>query len=238
MPQTGGDLAKGSTARYIESDVASEKLPDHVKKPLHLNPHIVRNASLPRQAVPPTRAEGSTAISTASTITLPAASVASRFNVIPGRPLPQTPFRLTLFPLNLLPLACSGYPFACLSPAKAGPLPSVEPANRTQIQSATAANAGSSSQLYFEVGKFKDPLLAYRATDSLTRLGFHATVVTKGHFWANAYHVLVGPNDDDKAEDIRKKLMSSGFKPQVFERGSRNLAVYGGLRDHEPFVAF
>jgi hypothetical protein len=88
------------------------------------------------------------------------------------------------------------------------------------------------------VGKFKDPLLAYRATDSLTRLGFHATVVTKGHFWANAYHVLVGPNDDDKAEDIRKKLMSSGFKPQVFERGSRNLAVYGGLRDHEPFVAF
>ena len=52
--------------------------------------------------------------------------------------------------------------------------------------------------------------------------------VEKGHFWTNSYHVLVGPYGDDNAEGIRMRLMSSGFKPQVFERGSRNLAIYGG----------
>ncbi len=40
--------------------------------------------------------------------------------------------------------------------------------------------------------------------------------------------MLVGPYGDDSVYRIRKKLMSSGFKPQVFERGSRNLAIYGG----------
>ncbi len=113
-------------------------------------------------------------------------------------------------------------------PAKPGPLLPLEPADRNHIQNAGAEDAGSSSQLYFEVGKFKDALWAYRATDNLARLGFRATVVEKGHFWTNSYHVLVGPYDDDKAEGIRRRLMSSGFKPQVFERGSRNLTIYGG----------
>jgi hypothetical protein len=70
--------------------------------------------------------------------------------------------------------------------------------------------------------------LANRAIDNLTRLGFRAAVVEKGHFWTNSYHVLVGPYGDDNFEEIRMKLMSSGFKPQVFERGSRNLSIYGG----------
>jgi PilZ domain-containing protein len=112
--------------------------------------------------------------------------------------------------------------------AKPGPLPPLKPAIRDYNQNASAENAGSSSRLYFEVGKFKDGLLAYRTTDNLARLGLHATIVEKGHFWTNSYHVLVGPYDDDKAEGIRQKLISSGFKPQVFERGSRNLTIYGG----------
>ncbi len=114
-------------------------------------------------------------------------------------------------------------------PTKPAPLPPLEPADRNHnIQKASAENSNAGSQLYFEVGKFKNPVLAYRANDNLARLGFRATVVEKGLLWTNSYHVLVGPYADDKAEAIRKKLTSSGFKPQVFERGSRNLTIYGG----------
>src|SRR5207237_3415814 len=84
------------------------------------------------------------------------------------------------------------------------------------------------SQMYFEVGKFKDASGAYATTDKLARLGVRSAVVQKGHFWTNSYHVLVGPYDDNRAEDVRKKLVAGGFKPQVFERGSRNFTVYGG----------
>jgi hypothetical protein len=40
--------------------------------------------------------------------------------------------------------------------------------------------------------------------------------------------VLVGPYEYDKAEVARKNLVSHGFKPRAFERGSRNFPVYGG----------
>jgi hypothetical protein len=114
-------------------------------------------------------------------------------------------------------------------PTKPAPLSPPEPADRNHIvQTASAGNSNAGSQLYYEVGKFKTSVLAYQASDKLVHLGFRAAVVEKGHFWANSFHVLVGPYTDDKAEEIRKKLTSSGFKPQVFERGSRNLAIYGG----------
>lgn len=113
-------------------------------------------------------------------------------------------------------------------PAVPGPLSPLEPVNRNHTENASAGNPGSISQVYFEVGKFKDASSAYRASDNLTRLEFRARVVAKNHFWANSYHVLVGPYGDDDVEAIRKKLMSSGFTPQVFERGSRNFAIYGG----------
>ena len=127
-------------------------------------------------------------------------------------------------PLPAAPVAAASN----VTPAKPGLLSPLEPAGRDHIQNADAENSASSSQLYFEVGKFKNAVLAYRATNTLARLGFRAAVVEKGHFWTNSYHVLVGPYGDDNAEGIRTKLMSSGFKPQVFERGSRNLSIYGG----------
>jgi hypothetical protein len=113
-------------------------------------------------------------------------------------------------------------------PANPSSLTPLEPASRNHILNATAVNPNSSSQVYLEVGKFKDSSSAYRVTDNLTRLGFRARVMEKNHFWANSYHVLAGPYDDDNVDGIRKKLVASGFKPQVFERGSRNLAIYGG----------
>ncbi len=113
-------------------------------------------------------------------------------------------------------------------PANPSPPTPLEPASGNHIVNASAENPGSSSQVYLEVGKFKDSSSAYRATDNLTRLGFRAKVMEKNHFWANSYHVLAGPYNDDNVDGIRKKLVANGFKPQVFERGSRNLAIYGG----------
>ena len=128
-------------------------------------------------------------------------------------------------PLRAVPFALDSN----VIPAKSGPLHQLEPGNGNHIQNGGEGNFGSSSQMYFEVGKFKEESLAYRTTDKLARLGFRATVVEKGHFWTNSYHVLVGPYDDDeRAEGIRKKLVSGGFKPQVFERGSRTFTIYGG----------
>jgi PilZ domain len=90
-------------------------------------------------------------------------------------------------------------------------------------------NAGSASEMYFEIGKFKDEFWARKATDQLAQLGFHATVVEKGYLWINSYYTLVGPyRDDEGAAEAHKKLVSRGFKPRAFERGSRNFTVNGG----------
>jgi hypothetical protein len=83
--------------------------------------------------------------------------------------------------------------------------------------------AGSDSVGYFEVGKFKDNLGADTIAEKLRQLGFQAAVVQKGHLWMNSYSVLVGPYGDNQvAEAARKDLVSDGFKPRAFERGSRS----------------
>ena len=183
----------------------SEKLlPEHVRKMAKPQPaRVAHETSTP-------------ATSTPTAVLAPKASVA-----VAGAAIAT---RASTIPLPAPPVAAGSN----VTPAKPEPLSSLEPADRSHIQNASAENSGSSSQLYFEVGKFKNAVLANRASDNLAHLGFRATVVEKGHFWTNSYHVLVGPYGDDKAEEIRKKLMSSSFKPQVFERGSRNLSIYGG----------
>jgi cell division protein FtsN len=91
-------------------------------------------------------------------------------------------------------------------------------------------NAGSNSGKYFQVGKFKDDLSAHNSTDKLKQFGFHATVTQKGHLWMKSYYVLVGPYGvHDDVETARKNLISRGFKPRVFERGSRGFAFRSGL---------
>ncbi|HMJ23982.1 MAG TPA: hypothetical protein VK513_18840, partial [Terriglobales bacterium] len=183
----------------------SEKLlPEHVKK-----------------TAKPQPAQNAPATPTPATLT-PTAAVAPMASAVPAAAIATTASKT---PLPAPPVAAG----SDVIPTKPAPLSPLEPAGRNHvIQNASAENSDAGSQLYYEVGKFKDPVLAYRANDNLARLGFRATVVEKGHFWTNSYHVLVGPYADDKTEEIRKKLTSSGFKPQVFERGSRNLTIYGG----------
>ena len=193
----------------------SEKLlPEHVTKMAKPEPaRVAHETSTPATSTP------TAVLAPKASVAVAGAAIAKEFLTIP---LPAPP-------------VAAG---SNVTPAKPEPLSSLEPADRSHIQNASAENSGSNSQLHFEVGKFKNAVLANRASDNLAHLGFRATVVEKGHFWTNSYHVLVGPYGDDKAEEIRKKLMSSSFKPQVFERGSRNFIYLWRVRHHGPVVAF
>jgi cell division protein FtsN len=73
--------------------------------------------------------------------------------------------------------------------------------------------ATKASQLYFEVGSFKDETWANNAVDKLAQLGFHAVLIHKNLLWSQSYHVQVGPytNQKDIAE-ARQSLASQGFK--------------------------
>jgi len=88
--------------------------------------------------------------------------------------------------------------------------------------------------MYLEVGKFRDVVWADQATTKLEQLGFHATVLHKGHLLLTSYQVLVGPySSDDDAKAARKYLVSQGFKPRSYERGSRSFWFPSGLTFHD-----
>jgi cell division protein FtsN len=93
-----------------------------------------------------------------------------------------------------------------------------------------AAIAASSGTKFLEVGKFRDAIWANKTTDKLNQLGFHPTVIHRGHLWMNSYQVLVGPYDSaTEAESAHANLVSRGFRPRSYERGSRSLTFFSGL---------
>jgi serine/threonine protein kinase/class 3 adenylate cyclase len=77
----------------------------------------------------------------------------------------------------------------------------------------SGGDESKTSDLYLEVGAFKDETGADQAVDKLTQLGFHSFLVHKNLLWAQSYHVEVGPyrNQKDIAE-TRQSLASHGFK--------------------------
>jgi cell division protein FtsN len=120
-------------------------------------------------------------------------------------------------------------------------LPAVQSAVHTEESgpASPATNAAATSELFFEVGKFKNPTQAHDETDKLAQLGFPVSAVQKGFLWTNSYHVLVGPyGDENHAKTTHDSLVSEGFKPRTFERGSRDFTlgspvVLGGARTPE-----
>jgi hypothetical protein len=75
--------------------------------------------------------------------------------------------------------------------------------------------SSSSSEMYFDVGEFKDVGWAERATAQLAQSGFQAQIVHKGRLWLNSYHVLVGPYPSvEAAQRAQAALASRGFKPR------------------------
>jgi cell division septation protein DedD len=85
---------------------------------------------------------------------------------------------------------------------------------------------GSSSQMYFEVGRFKEQFRAREEKDKLTRLGYAAIVQQKRRLWRSFYNVLVGPyQNSDEAEAVHKSLLVRGFQARPLERGYRHFVL-------------
>lgn len=81
----------------------------------------------------------------------------------------------------------------------------------------------SPAEMYLDLGKFKDELLARNISSKLAGAGLHANVAQKGHLWMNSYHVLVGPFASDKDVSRTQRMLTAlGYEPKPYERGSRN----------------
>jgi hypothetical protein len=92
------------------------------------------------------------------------------------------------------------------------------------------AQPDATPQMYFDVGRFKDQIKARSLSDNLAQLGLRVNVVQKGHLWMNAFDVLVGPyGTDDEATRAHKNLLSHGYNPRPFERGTRNFLFSSGV---------
>jgi cell division septation protein DedD len=124
------------------------------------------------------------------------------------------------------PVAGSGMPAAPTDSAKSIEAPVVEAPIKPPAGGATSLL----SERYFEVGKFKERWQANETTVRLTRSGFPAVVAQKGRLWTSAYYVLVGPYGSDREFDAALDgLVSRGFKPRTFEKGSRTLVLRSDL---------
>jgi cell division protein FtsN len=115
---------------------------------------------------------------------------------------------------------------------KAGTIPDLGSTSHpvAHNENSREADARSLSTKFLEVGKFRDAIWANKTTDKLTQLGFHATVIHRGRLWMNSYQVLVGPySNEAEAELAHTNLVSRGFQPRSYERGSRSLTLSSGL---------
>jgi cell division protein FtsN len=156
---------------------------------------------------------------------------ASSFPVAAPASRPKLPADADTSSLPAAPLAISSPTIAApsdsnLVPSELNPVPPLEPAKYASAfiePSATPNTDDIPTEIYFEVGRFKDEFSAKRTKDKLAQLGFPAAVIQKGRFWSNAYRVVVGPySDDAEAKVGQTTLVSRGFNPQSFERGSRD----------------
>jgi len=93
-----------------------------------------------------------------------------------------------------------------------------------------SSESGSALTMYFDIGRFKDETSARNLSVKVGDLGLPTMVAKRGHLWANSYQVLVGPYDDQEEEKrLQNGLLSHGFKPRPFERGSRDFVFISPL---------
>lgn len=115
---------------------------------------------------------------------------------------------------------------AARAPSTFSVVPKVEPSPELHTEESRTQSPEYAPEMFFEVGRFKNKRQAKSEIEKLTELGFPANSVQKNHLWANAYHVVVGPYDDNQeASATHKELVSRGFTPRPFERGSRYLTL-------------
>jgi hypothetical protein len=129
--------------------------------------------------------------------------------------------------LPVIPIA----PTSNLNPGVFASAPPTANFSSNRIETSKEANIELPSERYLEVGKFKERFRADQTTDRLVQLGFPAIVSQRGHLWMSSYYVLVGPYGNDReVKAAHKGLMSRGFKPRSFERGSRDFSLRSGIK--------
>jgi hypothetical protein len=147
-------------------------------------------------------------------------------------PAPQTtlPTLATAKPANSGPLQ-SPISHAPASIAKQQLAPSMDSEAAVTLSAGPSLQSpGSNVQMFYDLGRFKKEELAQILSDKLAQLGMHAAVVHRRNLWMTAYQVLVGPYDNEVAErQISNELLSHGYKPRPFERGTRNFAFRSKL---------
>lgn len=126
------------------------------------------------------------------------------------------------------PLPPSASRIAMLELAKPSqPLPSTDSGMHVQALSTDSnLRSQSSSEMYFEVGRFKEHSQANDERSKLTKLGYPATIHQRRRLWRNFYDVLVGPyHNSDEAEAVHKNLVIRGFQARPLERGYRHFVL-------------
>ena len=88
----------------------------------------------------------------------------------------------------------------------------------------------SKVQMFFDLGRFKTEPMAQSLREKVAELGIESSVVPKRRIFGNSFQVLAGPYNDDNAEkQISTVLVSHGYQPRPFERGTRDFAFHSRL---------
>ena len=157
---------------------------------------------------------------------------------VAGNPPPKPPVAASTPEISVVPPALS-VPLTAKAPdfsrvpgnLAVAPPPTPAPPPDVHAEESKSNNADATSEMFFEVGRYKDKRQAHNTSEKLAQLGFPANTVQKNHLWSGSYHVLVGPyEDDEEATSTHKNLVSYGFKPRPFERGSRDLTFRSGMK--------
>ena len=173
----------------------------------------------------PAKIEASAPTSAAHTPTVTASAMTGVDPVISSRPTPRS------LPTTSIEPDTSHIDVGHVSD-KVGTVPEVASASRPidHADDSGEEDTRSASTKFLEIGKFHDVAWANNATGKLTQLGFHTIVIHRGHLWTSSYQVLVGPyRNEAEAEAAHENLVSRGFRPRSYERGSRTLTFLSAL---------
>ena len=192
------DIASGSGRRSI-GNPAPVRMPDAIQRsqPMSLKPDLEQTKTHEPKLSGVKSAGSGQSRSTPSPITPPSINA-----VIPPVKEAQLSFskdQLVTFP-RIEPVAPVGIG---ISP----------PSSRADIQ------------MFFDLGQFKKNWMARDFSNRVAQLGIGTTVVQRGHLWMTSYQVLAGPYNNQAAEaQIKNELLSHGYKPRAYERGTRDFS--------------
>lgn len=219
-----------STPTHATNEVRSEapSRTQAVTRELHTPVHIQTPAELPKHLTdqshatpskPPLVALKAPAPSPAIRVAVPSSRSAD--NSV-QRPTAHGSGEIAPLPTSEASLVAPALPAPNVVPNRPGTR-TPEPVGAVSVRSLAEEGPLSPAQMYFDLGKFKDELWARNLGDKLAQLGLQTSVIQRGHLWMNSFQVLVGPyGSQEQATKIHQDLVSHGYKPRPFERGSRN----------------